>query len=236
MVWSQPDKQIAAYPRCWADSDGVMGAFFDAFGLLMVGVVLRSVVRGMAPPGTARKVHLLVGAPFLYGCIGFFGQAAAATGGLPFIPSSFEWPVLWPEATAVDSSGNSILGLASSGRVQVYDPEGHFLRGWFVDASGGAFKLQVTASDHLEVFTARRAWRLVYNLQGALLEEGTYAPKSYDDVLTRPTAGHAVRAAWPLWPLASPFIAWGLFACGMVGLAVPERWAKRRSRPTSGCS
>lgn len=209
-----------------------MGPFIDLFGLLMVGVVVRSVVRGMPPSGSARKLHLLVGTVFLYGCLGFFGQAAAATGGLGFIPSSLEWPVLWPEATAVDSSGNSILGLASSGRVQVYDRDGHFLRGWFVDASGGVFKLQVTASDHIEVFTARGRSRLIYNLQGTLLEESTYAPKSYDDVLTHPSIGRVVRAPWPLWPLASPFIAWALFACGMLGLVVTERWGKRRSRPT----
>jgi hypothetical protein len=209
-----------------------MGAFIDLFGLLMVGFVVRSVLRGMPPSGTARTAHFLVGAVFLYGCLGFFGQAAAATGGLWFIPSSLEWPVLKPEASALHSSGDSILGLASSGRVQVYDPSGRFLRGWFVDASGGVFKLQVTASDHVEVFAARGQSRLVYNLQGVLLESGTYAPKSYDDVLTRPSMGRVVRAPWPLWPLASPFIAWALFASGMLGLVVTERWGKRWSRPT----
>lgn len=208
-----------------------MGAFVDLFGLLMVGIVARQILSGLPAAGGARVLHVLVGVVFLYGCIGFFGQAAAATGGLSFIPSSFEWPVLWPEATAEDASGNSILGLASSGRVQVYDSRGRFLRGWFVEASGGVFRLQVTSSQQLEVFTARGRRRLVYSLQGALLEKDTYAPASYDVVITRPSVGRTVRAAWPLWPLASPFVAWALFACGMVGLALSERWFKRRNRP-----
>jgi hypothetical protein len=212
-----------------------MGMFVDLFGLVMIGVVVRQVLAGMPPAGSARVAHLLVGVLFLYGCIGFFGQAAAATGGLSFLPGSVEWPVLWPETTARDSSGNSIVGLASAGRIQVYDPRGRFLRGWFVDASGGVFKLQVTSSDQIEALTARAQRRFVFSLQGSLLEESTYAPAPYDAVITRPSAARSVRAAWPLWPLASPFIAWALFACGMIGLALSDSWVKRRRRRTSGC-
>jgi hypothetical protein len=209
-----------------------MGTFVSLFGLVMVGVVVRQILSGLPAAGGARVLHVLFGAVSLYGCIGFFGQAAAATGGLSFLPSSFEWPVLWPGATAEDASGNSILGLASSGRVQVYDSRGRFLRGWFVEASGGVFKLQVTPSQQLEVFTARGQRRLVYSLQGAILEKGTFAPASYDVVITRPSVGRTVRAAWPLWPLASPFVAWAWCACGLAGLVLSERWVKRRSRPT----
>jgi hypothetical protein len=61
------------------------------------------------------------------------------------------------------------------GRIQVYDASGQFLRGWFVPASGGAFRLAIGAGDEVEVITARRPKKLVYSLGGELRQESSDA-------------------------------------------------------------
>ncbi|HKW00089.1 MAG TPA: hypothetical protein VJN96_09700 [Vicinamibacterales bacterium] len=206
-----------------------MATFIDVFGLAMVVTVAYQIVSRLPAGAGARVAHVVVGLIGLYGCVGFVAQFAAGAGGLRFIPSSFEWPVLRPETMAVDSEGRTIVGLASTGRVQVYDPQGRFVTGWFVEAGGGSFKLQVTSSDQIEVFTARGERRLVYDASGTLVDKGTFAPTAYEAVVTHPSTGREVRSTWPLWPLASSLVAWSLFAFGMLGSILPELLARRSS-------
>jgi hypothetical protein len=194
-----------------------MKAFIALFAGVMVALVVRAILSTVPGTASARVVHLLASACLLYGCVGFFGQAAAAMGALAFLPASFEWPVVGPETSASDASGGTFVGLASSGRVQHYDPQGRFIRGWFVPAAGGTFKLRVGDSGNVEVFTSRGRRRLMYAASGELLEEGTHAESVGGGIgsLTRGT-----RAPWLLWPVGSPFVAWALFAAGGVGVAM----------------
>lgn len=210
-----------------------MGIFFSLSGLLAFVILLRSVFRDIPPTGMARMAYALFSAVLLYGYIGVFGQLAAGKGGLSFIPASFEWPVLRPETTGLDSKGNTVVGLVWSGRVQVYDDQGRFLRGWFVASSGKRFKLQVTPSDQIEVFTQRgRNW-LTYNLQGVLLSKRTYT-QAYGLLITHPSSGRPVTSPWPLWPLASLEIAMVLFFGGGAGSGLLKYLGNLESRRQQG--
>jgi hypothetical protein len=116
------------------------------------------------------------------------------------------------------------------GRVQIYDASGHFVRGWSVDASGGSLKLWVTPADEIEVFTARGQKRLLYARSGVLVRADSYAPRNFSDLPGGGSPAVKVRSFWLLWPLASPMIAWSLFALGLLGLLGSERLERRARR------
>jgi len=173
-------------------------------------------------------------AMILYGFIAFFAQGLAASGHLSFLPGWLEWPVLWPDVNVSDPSGNTLVGLPS-GRVQVYDPGGRFAGGFFVAASGGSFKLRVIDPRHVEVLTRQERRRLVYSTGGALLERSTYAPASFDDIMTPHSAGRPVQSAWPLWPMAHPIVAWMTVMAGILGFVTSSHLGENRaSRPWVG--
>jgi len=216
--------------------NGMEAVPFVLFGLVWLGLVLRAIVTRVPMRPGHRGVHFLLGGLAIYGGIGFFGQAAAATGALSFLPASFEWPVLRPRANVRAANGNTIVGLMASGRVQLYDGQGRFVRGWFVPASGGMFTVRNAPLENIEVVTARSRRRLIYSHDGVLLEHGPSPGDSSVDLASRESPGVNVSSPWPLWPLASPFVALTSAAIGFIGLAVSEQRLKRakRSTPAAG--
>jgi hypothetical protein len=203
------------------------------FGIVMfVGIVMAILYK--RPRSTSRRViHWIASGFLVYGCVGFLGQLTAGAGGLAFIPPSFQWPVVWPETSARDLAGNSVVGLAPSGRIQTYDQRGAFVRGWFVPAGGGSFKLRTVGSGNVEVFTARGDKHLLFSPTGALLEESHYSPPElYDGIPPHDGAAAAVAAPWFLWPLASPLVAFLVYAAGLVGTNTSGWREERVSQPT----
>lgn len=71
----------------------------------------------------------------------------AQSGGLSFVSGSFEWPLLSTAGAVENARGMRFVPMIAPGRIQVYDREGEFLRGWFLPASGGGFKLHVAKND-----------------------------------------------------------------------------------------
>jgi hypothetical protein len=169
----------------------------------------------------------------IYGGLGFFGQALAAAGGLSFLNPSVEWPVGFASGVVRDSGGRYIVP-HWSGRVQVYDTEGRFQRGWFIDAAGGSFKVRVADADRIEVFTARGRKRFLFAPDGTLLQQDSYSPETYAEVSTGPTVAMFFDTPWLLWPFAHPLIGWGVTLLGILGLAslhVRRRGASRLASP-----
>jgi hypothetical protein len=163
---------------------------------------------------------------FAYGWVAFMGQPLAACGGMPFLGKGFEWPILFTDGAVEDSLGMRYVPHTAAGRIQVYDRDGNFLHGWFVEASGGPFTLHVTEDDKLEVFTVRGNLHLVFSGDGTLLEEGYYADESYPDLPFGPSAEISLRVAWYLLPLASPLLAWLVGLVGFVGMIILNKYNK----------
>lgn len=159
-----------------------------------------------------------------YGCFAFFAQG----GGLKFVGESFEWPMVTTAGAVENARGQRFVPLTAAGRIQVYDSEGEFVRGWFIPASGGGFKLHVTTSDHLEVFTVRGDRRLVYAAEGTLLSDDHYR-EDYAQLPTGPVCRVDRRGAWYLWPLAHPWLAMLPSFAGLGGLMVLFNSAKLRT-------
>lgn len=105
------------------------------------------------------------------GSIGFF--AGAITGlGFDFRNlDSFELPLGHLEGIAVDSEGNIYCGLQFYSRIQVYDAEGKFIYGKFIDSAGGVFRIRINERDQLEVATVRNDKLYLFEKDGTLVNE-----------------------------------------------------------------
>jgi len=175
-----------------------------------------------------RRVLLALGGLLLaVGLAGFFGSALSAVGGLNWLRPSFEWPVGFASGVITTKDRTHIVPHTPSGRIQVYDADWRFLRGWHVDAGGGKFKLIPSDPYTFEVITARGQHHYVFNLDGRLDSSGTYSPRSYSEFPT-PTEAYFVPTALWLWPFSNPFISWGVGASGMVLLIIQSKLSKKR--------
>ena len=201
------------------------------FSVILVIGSIAKIAHDVPARGRNRRLHYLSGALFLYGVVAFLGQAVGGTGGLAFMPNSLESPVLLPSSSASDSSGNTVVALNSTGRIQIYAPDGHFIRGWYVEQSEAACKVRFTASGDIEVFSRNRNRRYVYDLQGHLLSQVAVPETTFDGVAAHTATGKIPRSLFILWPFAQPFAAWSLIACGQLGL-----WAIRRRERRSNLS
>ena len=155
------------------------------------------------------------------GATGFFGSFISASGGLDWLPESFEWPI--GLATGVVSTGDHFFAVPHppSGRVQIYDSDWKFVNGWNVDAGGGTFRLFTSNTNQVNVVTSRGRWHYVFDLRGKLLAKENY-PLDSNDPFPKQGASYTVRTAPWLWVFTNPFCSWLGAAAGM-GLFIAER-------------
>jgi len=182
-------------------------------------------------PRRGMRVGAAIASSFLVvGGAGFFGPALSAAGGFNWLPVPFEWPVGQVDGVITTPDGTHVVPHTPSGRVQVYDQDWRFVRGWLVDAGGGTFKLEFSGNDRLEVITARRSLRHTYTLGGDLIASVNYSPATYSSFTER-----SQRVAVPtrLWLLvfSSPFYSWVCILIGAGILLVVERNGKRSVAP-----
>lgn len=197
-------------------------ALVTLVALIFVLGAVESVRRKSRSRGGFRARDIGFAVLMSYGGIAFFSQILATVGGLWFIGPSFEWPVGVPDAVTLDSQGRRIAALTTCGRIQVYSEDGRFLRGWFVESSGGPFSTTVKEGDHIEVLTVRGRKRLLYSPTGELLERGIYHGEYSASQVPAPTTTD-FHTPVLLWPFSHPFIAIAVAAVGIAGLGVTRR-------------
>ncbi|MHC4713418.1 MAG: NHL repeat-containing protein [Planctomycetota bacterium] len=181
----------------------------------------------------------------LLGSAGWFGGFFAHSLEPDYVDRNTQLPLGWLEGVAVDNHGRIYCGLQFYSRIQVYDADGRFLRGWFLDAAGGVFRLRISKSGQLEVATVRNDMLYTYNADGELVEKRTQAGHLYgefgaeSEYLATGPDGAEYRAKgfpWPrivkrdasgashtvvsvpihLWFMMGPLPAWGFSAIGIV--------------------
>jgi hypothetical protein len=175
-----------------------------------------------------RRLLLFV-APFFLavGAIGFFGSALSSTGGLSWLPTSFEWPVGHAKGVVTTADHFFVVPHTPSGRIQIYNRDWKFLRGWHVDGGGGNFRLYITNGSQINVITSRGSWHYVFDLQGALLSKEHYPQATYDSFPVEGAAYTVPTAPW-LWVFTSPAYSWLAAAVGMLLLFLKDKL----TRPT----
>jgi hypothetical protein len=196
-------------------------------GIFIVGAALIpfSSERGR---GWRRWLILAASCFMVVGAAGFFGSALSAAGGLNWLPNSFEWPVGYAGGVISTADGLHVVPHTPSGRIQVYDADWSFLRGWHVDAGAGTFRLVDPGEGRIEVITARGQRQYVFDVDGRLISQSTYRPKSYASF---PAEGESLVVPTPpwLWTFSHPGISWAVIAIGMGILVIIERTGKRKA-------
>lgn len=126
-----------------------------------------------------RIVAALLGA---IGCIGWFAGAVTGLGFEFRFLDLFELPLGYLRGITVDSEGNIYCGLQFYSRIQVYDAEGKFIYGKFIDCAGGAFRIRINENDQLEVATVRNDELYVFEKDGTLVNELSGSGRYYFDI------------------------------------------------------
>lgn len=151
----------------------------------------------------------------LYGALGFFGSAISASGGLDNMPNTFEWPIGSSDNVLVSSKGDYIVPHTSSGRIQIYDENLTFKRGWSVNASGGEFAITGAGDDSFCLYTARGNNNYHYDINGEKLDDES-CREDFSRKLMRDN-GQSLEVPTPIYYIGftNPFIAWAFGAIGI---------------------
>jgi hypothetical protein len=201
------------------------------FVLLLVGTVGLTLAWSFLIPNRGsrgrRFVRGLVASVATYGAVTLLAQILVVPWGRELVGPDVEWPVGSSGRVVRDSQGRYVVPHPSSSRVQVYDANLQFERGWFVETDSGSWKVRIADGDRIEVLTARGGRRLQYGPDGTLLEQGPIAPEEYADIPTGPTITVDVGTPWVLRPFAHPFYGMGMLFLGVIALAVLDRLRPR---------
>lgn len=200
--------------------------------LLLSFAAANSVVIGLRGIRNWRTAILLpAGVLGLFGVGGFFGAALSSVGGLDFL-GSFEWPIGHTSGVVRLPDGRYVVPHTASGRVQVYDRDLKFQRGWRINAGGGTFVVRASPEGKIKIDTSRENRHLVYDPDGRLLLEVTYPTEESRARLTAPVDALTliIPTPWWKWPLTGPFYGW---TCFMVTLGLWGLHDRLTRRPTS---
>jgi len=200
---------------------GLLMAAFTAFWMFLC---VRGLARALRAPDQAKWIAGLMYLLVLVGAGGFFAAALSATGIIK-LPSSYEWPAGYVRGGVTTADGKYIVPLMPSGRLQIYDSQWHFIRGWNVGTGGGNFKVQCSANGVIEVFTATGEHHYSF-AQDVHLIGSESLPEPFSLL---PDEGQSVVVPTSplLWIFSSPFLSWGVAVVGFVGLAVLKKMGHR---------
>jgi hypothetical protein len=119
-------------------------------------------------PGLRKTLGALMA---LVGGAGFFSGFIFSSGTDQHALRSFEFPLSDVQSMVVDSQGRIFVALAFYGRIQRYDSQGRFQRGWAAQSEGGPFALGLRGKDTIVTEVGRRQAQLLFDPDGRLLAE-----------------------------------------------------------------
>lgn len=201
---------------------GIMLAFWNG----IFGMLVYFSLRERAPK---KWFGVVGGLLVMYGVTSFFLTGLCADCGTDIVPTHFEWPMGLTNGILTTPSGMHVAPHDAAGRVQIYDSNWKFVRGWHIDGGGGTFKLCALEGERFEAITARGNSKFTYDLNGTLISASKYDGKLWN---TFPQSRESKYiATWPwMWPLVHPFLAMLTLILGFVVLFVG---GKVRVRPFS---
>ncbi len=181
------------------------------------GFVLASLCLSSLKESTCRRRWLTLPSSILLaiGAIGFFGQGLSAVGALNWMPHSIEWPAGYADHALKTTDGDHIVLIEGAGRIQVYDPAWHFVRGW---AAGPVLKLRLLADGTIEALTKGQRG-LVFDLNGKLLSQRRYGIHEWIVIQNSLPPGESlwVRTSPWLFIGSNPLWSWLVAALGSAG-------------------
>ena len=108
--------------------------------------------------------------------MGVWGAAAwtvpmALLFGFPEQCRDVEFPLCSVGDIAVSRRGRMYVALNGYRRIQVYEKNGDFVRGWFLKSGAGMMQLHVTEDNKIHVAALRQEMTYIYNEQGEKLDQ-----------------------------------------------------------------
>lgn len=193
--------------------------FFTILPLIMLAVWVLSAIRiifSQRELSLKAGMNIVASACLIIGAAGFFLTIFISLNGSSYLPETFEWPVGTAENVVVTSDNTYIIPLLPIERIQIYDKDLKFQRGWFIDAGGGEFKLAAAGDNDFYIYTSRSNLRLHYDIYGKLISTKPFSSANYSKLKTE--AHHRVEIPTPFYLLifTDPVIA-SLF-CALGGL------------------
>lgn len=195
-------------------------ALFAAFWLFRA---VTGIARELTGPTPLKWVVGAMGLLVVLGAGGFFAAALCAVGMLK-LSNSFEWPAGYVKGVVRTADGKYVVPLLPAGRIQIYDSNWRFLRGWQVNAEGGDFKVDCPQRGTVEVLTARGRHHYSFTDDGTMISTTTFSKDFY--TLAGTEKSLIVPTSPLLWVFSSPFLSVGLAAIGFVGLAIVKKLAQ----------
>lgn len=202
------------------------GLFIALFALFWLFWAARWMAKELKTSERAKWIKGTMYLLILIGAGGFFAAALSATGIIK-LPASYEWPAGYVRGVVTTVDGRHIVPLVPPGRVQIYDSQWHFIRGWNVDASGGDFRVRCSSDGGIEVFTARGQRHYSFSQDGQLISSGRFSEPF--SLLVVESQSVVVPTPSLLWIFSSPFLSWAVAVVGFVGLAVMKKMERRAS-------
>jgi hypothetical protein len=172
-------------------------------------------------PGPIKWLRIFGFTLMAIGAVGFFGSGVGASGGLNWLPPTFEWPVGSANGVIEMPDHEFVVPLQGPSRVQVYDQNLKFLRGWQVSAGGGVIHLTSVSTNQFKVTAVRGHKNFLYKLDGSLDSQGTYELGSNESFARGETI--SIPTPWWFWPFEGPFHSWLIAIVGLLISAVTRK-------------
>lgn len=198
---------------------------FVLFGFISIAASAGNRTRGWFFPFSWIAIILM-----LVGASGFFGMGILATEDSRLLCESIEWPVGYAEGIITTADGRYIVPQAYIGRVQIYDANWHFIRGWQVHSHGREITLRPAGNERVEVVTSGGKSLGVYSLEGEPIPDTKIEREA--KVSVEPP-GHAlwVPTHWWLISFTHPMYSWLAMGLGMGLFALVETlWQRHMKR------
>jgi len=118
---------------------------------------------------------------FLAGYVGFSTQMLLSVGAFD-LPLRVQWPVARAVGVVQLPDGGYVVPLRVVGRVQIYDPEWRFQRGWQVPSFGRSFHVDVLLDGSIRVLNCRgeMSW---FDVEGRRYSSRNLAQNAADEPL-----------------------------------------------------
>lgn len=116
------------------------------------------------------------------GFASFINGFLCALGVSPWVTEKTELPFTSPGCYTVDKEERLYCGLEFYCRIQLYDSEGNFIKGWFLNSGGGRLEMQIDDKNQLHVANFKGHTLLTFSPEAELVEEKPLEGDVYSEV------------------------------------------------------
>jgi hypothetical protein len=205
-------------------------ALVDVALIAVVCVWLFSATRGIvrlykSDRGATRDVVIAMGAWVLVGGCSWFAYALIGEQILS-VPNSFELPAGYVSGVRTMADGDHVVPLQAESRVQIYDANWRFLRGWEVYGEG-PMTLECFPDGTFVVYQDKPPFQYTYAEDGELISRAPF----YEELNPLPSQGPYVEVptSGVGWLLSSPTASYGMLILGSIGLALVRIYGKSKN-------